>query len=205
MAQRKTSVNCLFTDLPTGCFIRSDTSYTSTWFWPSLGGACCGHSHFRFGICWVCRSSQGKHLPPQVCKYSYFKCDPEAITYAGQFKIKNIIWHALQCRISTRSELYEVLMKLVPSHENEQILFILSNDALWFFTLLIDLVLQFSGVIGFIFFLELTAVVLAFVFQGQVREWLNDFYLANVKAYRDDIDLQNLIDSLQKLVSLREY
>uniref|UniRef100_A0A9J7XFR5 Tetraspanin n=2 Tax=Cyprinus carpio TaxID=7962 RepID=A0A9J7XFR5_CYPCA len=57
----------------------------------------------------------------------------------------------------------------------------------------------FSGVIGFIFFLELTAVVLAFVFQGQVREWLNDFYLANVKAYRDDIDLQNLIDSLQKL------
>ncbi|KAL0177841.1 hypothetical protein M9458_026735, partial [Cirrhinus mrigala] len=57
----------------------------------------------------------------------------------------------------------------------------------------------FSGVIGFIFFLELTAAVLAFVFQGQVREWINDFFLANVKAYREDIDLQNLIDSLQKL------
>ncbi|RXN27760.1 tetraspanin-14-like protein [Labeo rohita] len=58
---------------------------------------------------------------------------------------------------------------------------------------------KFSGVIGFIFFLELTAAVLAFVFQGQVREWINDFFLANVKAYREDIDLQNLIDSLQKL------
>lgn len=65
--------------------------------------------------------------------------------------------------------------------------------------------LQFSGVIGFIFFLELTAAVLAFVFQGQVREWMNDFFLANVKAYRDDIDLQNLIDSLQRLVSLTEF
>ncbi len=74
-----------------------------------------------------------------------------------------------------------------------------------FCTLLLDLVLQFSGLIGFIFFLELTAAVLAFVFQSQVREWMNDFFLANVKAYREDIDLQNLIDSLQKLVSLREF
>ncbi|XP_065153017.1 tetraspanin-14 [Paramisgurnus dabryanus] len=56
----------------------------------------------------------------------------------------------------------------------------------------------FSGVIGFIFFLELAAAVLAFVFQGQVREWMNDFFLANVKAYREDIDLQNLIDSIQR-------
>uniref|UniRef100_A0A4W6E808 Tetraspanin n=1 Tax=Lates calcarifer TaxID=8187 RepID=A0A4W6E808_LATCA len=57
----------------------------------------------------------------------------------------------------------------------------------------------FSGVIGFIFFLELTAAVLAVVFQSQVREWINEFFLANVKAYRDDIDLQNLIDSLQRM------
>lgn len=55
----------------------------------------------------------------------------------------------------------------------------------------------FSGAIGFIFFLELTAAVLAIVFQEQLREWIIDFFLANVKAYRDDIDLQNLIDSLQ--------
>uniref|UniRef100_A0A8C5CLH8 Tetraspanin n=1 Tax=Gadus morhua TaxID=8049 RepID=A0A8C5CLH8_GADMO len=57
----------------------------------------------------------------------------------------------------------------------------------------------FSGLIGFIFFLELTAAVLVVVFQGQVRDWINDFFLNNIKAYRDDIDLQNLIDSLQRL------
>ncbi|XP_008428755.1 tetraspanin-14 [Poecilia reticulata] len=57
----------------------------------------------------------------------------------------------------------------------------------------------FSGVIGFIFFLELTVAVLAVVFQSQVREWFNNFFLQNIKAYRDDIDLQNLIDSLQKM------
>ena len=59
---------------------------------------------------------------------------------------------------------------------------------------------QFSGVIGFIFFLELTAAVLAVVFQDPLRDWISDFFLANVKAYREDIDLQNLIDSLQRLV-----
>ncbi|XP_024153588.1 tetraspanin-14 [Oryzias melastigma] len=57
----------------------------------------------------------------------------------------------------------------------------------------------FSGVIGLIFFLELTAAVLAVVFQSQLREWINDFFLQNIRAYRDDIDLQNLIDSLQKM------
>ncbi|KAM7409204.1 hypothetical protein PAMA_002750 [Pampus argenteus] len=56
----------------------------------------------------------------------------------------------------------------------------------------------FSGLIGLIFFLELTTAVLAVLFQSQVKEWINKFFLANVKAYRDDIDLQNLIDSLQR-------
>ncbi|RXM35781.1 Tetraspanin-14 [Acipenser ruthenus] len=56
----------------------------------------------------------------------------------------------------------------------------------------------FCGVIGVIFFLELTAGVLAFVFQDTLREWISDFFLTNVKGYRDDIDLQNLIDSLQR-------
>lgn len=60
---------------------------------------------------------------------------------------------------------------------------------------------QFSGLIGFIFFLELTAVVLVVVFQGQVRDWITDFFLKNIKAYRDDVDLQNVIDSLQRLVT----
>lgn len=57
----------------------------------------------------------------------------------------------------------------------------------------------FSGVIGLIFFLELTAVILVVAFQGQVKKWINYFFLANIRAYRDDIDLQNLIDSLQMM------
>ncbi|XP_023697441.1 tetraspanin-14 [Paramormyrops kingsleyae] len=57
----------------------------------------------------------------------------------------------------------------------------------------------FTVVIGFIFLLELTAAVLAFVFKDPLKKWINDFFLTNVKAYRDDIDLQNLIDSLQRL------
>ncbi|KAK3554650.1 hypothetical protein QTP70_031788 [Hemibagrus guttatus] len=57
----------------------------------------------------------------------------------------------------------------------------------------------FSGVIGFIFFLELTAAVLALVFQEPLRKWISDFFIVNVKGYRDDIDLQNLIDSLQRV------
>ncbi|KAM9477877.1 tetraspanin-14 [Clarias gariepinus] len=57
----------------------------------------------------------------------------------------------------------------------------------------------FSGVIGFIFFLELTAAVLALVFQDPLRKWISDFFVVNVKGYRDDIDLQNLIDSLQRV------
>lgn len=42
--------------------------------------------------------------------------------------------------------------------------------------------------------------VLAFMFQDYVREWGHDLFLQNVKAYREDIDLQNLIDSLQRVV-----
>ncbi|XP_028650987.2 tetraspanin-14 [Erpetoichthys calabaricus] len=56
----------------------------------------------------------------------------------------------------------------------------------------------FCGVIGLIFFLELTTGVMAFVFQDQLREWVKDFFLTNIKGYREDIDLQNLIDSLQR-------
>ncbi|XP_003963974.1 tetraspanin-14 [Takifugu rubripes] len=57
----------------------------------------------------------------------------------------------------------------------------------------------FSGLIGLIFVLEMTVAVLAIVFQSQVREWINEFFIVNIRAYRDDIDLQNLIDSLQKM------
>lgn len=43
--------------------------------------------------------------------------------------------------------------------------------------------------------------VLAFLFQDWVRDRVKEFFENNIKSYRDDIDLQNLIDSLQKIVS----
>ncbi|KAJ0004620.1 hypothetical protein NQD34_010834 [Periophthalmus magnuspinnatus] len=55
----------------------------------------------------------------------------------------------------------------------------------------------FSSMVGLIFFLEVLAVVLVLVFQSQVFEWIQTFFMRNIRAYRDDIDLQNLIDSLQ--------
>nr|XP_057914846.1 tetraspanin-14 isoform X1 [Doryrhamphus excisus]XP_057914852.1 tetraspanin-14 isoform X1 [Doryrhamphus excisus]XP_057914859.1 tetraspanin-14 isoform X1 [Doryrhamphus excisus]XP_057914868.1 tetraspanin-14 isoform X2 [Doryrhamphus excisus]XP_057914878.1 tetraspanin-14 isoform X1 [Doryrhamphus excisus] len=56
----------------------------------------------------------------------------------------------------------------------------------------------FSGLICFIIFLELGVAVLAVLFQSQLRNWLSDFLLANIKAYETDDDLKNLIDSLQQ-------
>lgn len=61
---------------------------------------------------------------------------------------------------------------------------------------------QFSVFLGLIFFLELTAGILAFVFKDWIKDQLNFFINNNVKAYRDDIDLQNLIDFAQEYVSL---
>uniref|UniRef100_A0A8C4X9I9 Tetraspanin n=1 Tax=Erpetoichthys calabaricus TaxID=27687 RepID=A0A8C4X9I9_ERPCA len=66
---------------------------------------------------------------------------------------------------------------------------------------LLKFVSQILFLIGLIFFLELTTGVMAFVFQDQLREWVKDFFLTNIKGYREDIDLQNLIDSLQRAVS----
>lgn len=55
--------------------------------------------------------------------------------------------------------------------------------------------------LGLIFFLELATGILAFVFKDWIRDQLNLFINNNVKAYRDDIDLQNLIDFAQEYVS----
>lgn len=66
--------------------------------------------------------------------------------------------------------------------------------------LLLD-TLQFSVFLGIIFFLELTAGVLAFVFKDWIKDQLNFFINNNIRAYRDDIDLQNLIDFTQEYVS----
>nr|XP_048303778.1 tetraspanin-17 isoform X2 [Myodes glareolus] len=56
----------------------------------------------------------------------------------------------------------------------------------------------FSVFLGLIFFLELATGILAFVFKDWIRDQLNLFINSNVKAYRDDIDLQNLIDFAQE-------
>ena len=61
---------------------------------------------------------------------------------------------------------------------------------------------QFCGTIVLIFFLELAVAVLAFLFQDWVRDRFREFFESNIRSYRDDIDLQNLIDSLQKAVSI---
>uniref|UniRef100_A0A8W4F921 Tetraspanin n=1 Tax=Sus scrofa TaxID=9823 RepID=A0A8W4F921_PIG len=58
--------------------------------------------------------------------------------------------------------------------------------------------LQFCSAIVLIFFLELAVAVLAFLFQDWVRDRFREFFESNIRSYRDDIDLQNLIDSLQK-------
>ncbi|XP_077206939.1 tetraspanin-14 [Paroedura picta] len=57
----------------------------------------------------------------------------------------------------------------------------------------------FCGIITLIFILELAVAVLAFLFQDWVRDQVETFFKNNIKSYRDDIDLQNLIDSLQKM------
>ncbi|XP_069754797.1 tetraspanin-17 isoform X1 [Narcine bancroftii] len=56
----------------------------------------------------------------------------------------------------------------------------------------------FSVFLGLIFFLELTTGILAFVFKDWIKDQLNLFINKNVQAYRDDIDLQNLIDFAQE-------
>ncbi|NXE90719.1 TSN14 protein, partial [Leptocoma aspasia] len=57
----------------------------------------------------------------------------------------------------------------------------------------------FCGAIVFIFLLELAVAVMAFLFQDWVRDRVKEFFENNIKSYRDDIDLQNIIDSLQRI------
>ncbi|XP_064572940.1 tetraspanin-14 isoform X2 [Zonotrichia leucophrys gambelii] len=58
---------------------------------------------------------------------------------------------------------------------------------------------KFCGTIVFIFLLELAVAVMAFLFQDWVRDRVKEFFENNIKSYRDDIDLQNIIDSLQRI------
>ncbi|XP_041032418.1 tetraspanin-14-like [Carcharodon carcharias] len=56
----------------------------------------------------------------------------------------------------------------------------------------------FSIIIGTIFTLELAAGILAFVFQDWVKQKAQSFIQDHITFYRDDIDLQNIIDAVQK-------
>lgn len=56
----------------------------------------------------------------------------------------------------------------------------------------------FSSLVGMFFLLEVLSVVLVLVFQSHVFDWIHTFFISNIRGYRDDIDLQNLIDSLQR-------
>uniref|UniRef100_A0A673U161 Tetraspanin n=1 Tax=Suricata suricatta TaxID=37032 RepID=A0A673U161_SURSU len=64
------------------------------------------------------------------------------------------------------------------------------------------LVLGFAGCIGALrentFLLKFFLWILAFVFKYWIRDQLNFFITNNVKAYRDDTDLQNIIDFAQE-------
>ncbi|XP_038639211.1 tetraspanin-5-like [Scyliorhinus canicula] len=56
----------------------------------------------------------------------------------------------------------------------------------------------FSIIIGTIFTLELAAGILAFVFKDWVKGQVETFFRENIDGYRKDIDLQNLVDAVQK-------
>lgn len=79
------------------------------------------------------------------------------------------------------------------------------HDSLLWILLILFPLLQFSVFLGIIFFLELTAGVLAFVFKDWIKDQLKFFINNNIRAYRDDIDLQNLIDFTQEYVRTSEF
>ncbi|CAH1246777.1 tetraspanin-5-like isoform X1 [Branchiostoma lanceolatum] len=55
----------------------------------------------------------------------------------------------------------------------------------------------FSVVLGIIFFVELAVGVLGFVYKDWFKQQLDNFIQANIIHYRDDPDLQNIIDFVQ--------
>ncbi|RDD47510.1 Tetraspanin-5 [Trichoplax sp. H2] len=59
--------------------------------------------------------------------------------------------------------------------------------------------LRFFGIfLGLILLAEGTVAVLIFVYQAQVKAFVEDQLRGAIKKYRDDVDLQNLIDFIQR-------
>jgi len=60
---------------------------------------------------------------------------------------------------------------------------------------------QFSVCLGVIFFAELVAGILGFVYKDWFHKQFATFVNKTIKGYRDDPDLQNIIDFSQQYVS----
>lgn len=56
----------------------------------------------------------------------------------------------------------------------------------------------YSAMLGLMLLLEIAAAVLGYVYQGEVRSQVDDAFRLMILRYRDDPDLQMLIDSVQK-------
>jgi len=61
----------------------------------------------------------------------------------------------------------------------------------------ITLLKFFSAILAIIFFGQIIVGILAFVYKDWFRDRINDFILTTVERYRDDPDLQNIIDFTQ--------
>ena len=55
----------------------------------------------------------------------------------------------------------------------------------------------FASIISVLLIAEITTGVLAYSYRGWVKNRTNNFILQNIKAYRDDPDLQDIIDGIQ--------
>ena len=65
---------------------------------------------------------------------------------------------------------------------------------------------QFSYTLSALFLLELICAVLAFIFSAEVKAKLTDVLKDEaITRYRDDIDLQNMMDWVQKTVRTRKF
>ncbi|MBN3306525.1 TSN33 protein, partial [Amia calva] len=63
---------------------------------------------------------------------------------------------------------------------------------------LTNLLKVFAGILGIILILQITAAVLGFLFSDLVLDRTEQLMGSEIKLYRDDMDLENIIDFVQK-------